>query len=103
MTEDLPEELAAVPSSFNMSKVIARVFGGAELIGYHPDKALIAVWYGGTGFNVYNPNAWPLDPNNNVDTGEVYHFNTTDPSRLSDPEENARQTLEDYGFEVVGQ
>lgn len=88
---DRPEELATVAQDPAMGNILARVFGGAHLIAWD-DAGLLAVWYGGTGFNVYNPNAWPHE------TGEVYHFNMPDHSQIDEPEAYARETLEDYGF-----
>lgn len=95
---DLPEELANCFARPELATVLQQVFEGAEVVGIHPEKALIGIWYGGTGFNVYDPDMWSVENK----TGEVYHFNTTDPSRLDDPEENARETLEGYGFKLIG-
>ena len=96
--QDLPEELADFPSRPVYADVLERALSG-EMVAYHPEKALIAVWSGGTGFNVYDPDFWNIENR----LGEVYHFNMPDHSQVENPREYARETLEDYGFEVVGQ
>jgi len=103
MTDDLPEELDRVPENTKLGDVLRRVLSG-EMVAYHPRKGLLGVWAGGTGFNVYDPTQWPDHPDwqpEELDTGEVFHFNMLDPSRFEDPRENARETFEDLGFEVM--
>lgn len=98
---DLPEELDRLPANPDLGNILSRVLSG-ELVAFHEDKGLVAVWTGGTGFNVYNPECWPSSHGRVNNSGEVYHFNMPDHSQLEDPEQYARETLEGYGFEVVG-
>lgn len=99
---DLPEELDRIRSRRSLGKVLSRVFGGAHLVGFHFEKGLVCVWYGGSGFNVYDPDMW----NKEHDTGEVYHFNVMacmdDGERSFQDRLNAAKVrMADYGFDYV--
>lgn len=102
MTEDLPEELDRIGANPGVANVLSRVFSG-QMVAFHPEKGLVAVWTGGTGVNVYDPGQWSESSYNGAETGEVYHFNIPDPSQLDVPSEYAKMKLEGYGFEVVGE
>lgn len=100
MAREMPEELEMVPDNKRMGNVLARVFGGAHLVTFDYWRGLVAVWYGGSGFNVYDPSAWPES------TGEVYHFNvmgcTDDGERSFEDRLNcAKVHLAGYGFDYV--
>lgn len=93
---ELPEELAHALEQPHVANTVLRILKGAELLAVHPTKGLLMVWYGGQGWNVYDPGQW-----GNGDTGEVYHFNTADPSQVEDAHADAVEKAEEYGFEVV--
>lgn len=88
-----------VPERKNIGKILSRIFGGAHLVAFHYDKGLVAVWYGGTGFNVYDPAQWPESQ------GEVYHFNVmacgdNDERSFEDRLNAAKVHLASYGFHI---
>jgi len=108
---DLPEEIDHVPTRKSLGNTLSRVFGGAHLVGFHFDKGLVCVWYGGSGFNVYDPRQWFGAPGvasdqPNGDTGEIYHFNVG--SCMDNGERSfekrlnaAKVTMAEYGFDYV--
>lgn len=102
---DVPPELDRVPQNPGLANILQIVFEGANLIAIHPEKALVGVWHGGPSYKVYDPDQWAREGgyDDERETGEVYYFNAADPSQVDDPREYARETLERYGFEVVGE
>jgi len=68
---------------------MTQALDGAKLVGYK-DNA-ICVWYGGYGFNVYNPTSWE----------ETGYFSSGALAEDRDNRETAIETMEADGYEVV--
>lgn len=102
--DDLPEELADYPANEYVAQSLAGVFDEAMMVGFHYPKPLIIAWYGGTGFNVYDPTLW-FDGRStdmpNGESGEVYHFNIMPDDDGVVTDDEAQEAMERYGFTVV--